>query len=432
MKCRFAILLSILLSCLARTQAQTFYPPITPAVCNAPYRIVVIGSSTAWGTGATPIDSSWVRKLARYVNLQNSQATVVNLALPGYTTYHLMPTGFVPPPNRPFPVDVTHNITTAMGLQPDAIIINLPSNDIGLGVTVAEVKANFDVMVALAASSNVPVWVTTTQPRNTLSPNERLMQLELKNWIMQHYGNKAVDFWTDIANSDNTINSLYTYNDDNVHVNNAGHHLFYTRMVAEKIWDSICLRKGLNIPLPVSLVQFKATYNGVAAELSWETASEQNSQHFEIQRSADGALFTAIGTVAAAGNGTSSKSYAFTDGLPNNGNNYYRLKMVDIDGRFKYSVVILVKSNDSKKRVNVYPNPVNDNLQIAWNNMERGTYTVDVLLPTGQLLKSYRIGINGPYQVVSINRESNWKTGIYLLRISNSNRNAITQKLILE
>jgi lysophospholipase L1-like esterase len=430
MKISFAIVLSILLSCAARTNAQIVYPPNYTALCNTPYRIVLLGSSTTFGSGATPLDSSWGRKFATYVGRQNSQSTIVNLGLPGFTSYHLMPTGYVPPANRPHPVDVTHNITAALALNPDAIILNLPSNDIALGVTVAEVKANFDVIVAQAASAKVPVWVTTTQPRNGISPNEGLMQFELKNWILQHYGNKAVDFWTDIANPNHTINAVY--NADNVHVNNAGHHLFFTRMVEEKIWDSICLRRAQNIPLPVTLVQFKATYNGVASELNWVTASEQNSDHFEIQRSADGVQFTAIGSVAAAGNGTSSKNYAFTDGVPLPGNNYYRLKMVDIDDRFKYSVVILVKSADSKKGITVYPNPVKENVQMTWKNMERGTYTVDILLPTGQLLKSYRIGINGPYQVLSINRENNWKKGIYLLRISSSNKNAFTQKLILD
>lgn len=187
-----------------------------------------------------------------------------------------------------------------------------------------------------------------------------------------------------------------------------------------------------NFVLPVTLVQFKATYNGIAVELSWVTATEQNSDHFEIQRSIDGQQFTTIGIVAAAGNSSSSKDYSFTDGLPYNGNNYYRLKMVDIDNHFEYSVVILVKSNDTKKGITVYPNPVKDYMQMAWNNMERGTYTVDILLPTGQLLKSYRMAINDPYQSVLIYRESNWKAGIYLLRISSSNSKVFTRKFIIE
>src|SRR5690242_3004505 len=182
MKCNIAMPLLFLFLCGTLAQAQTSYPPIYSALCTNPYKIVVVGSSTAYGSGATPIDSSWARKFAAYIGLQNSQSTLVNLGQPGFTTYHVMPTGYIPPPTRPFPVDVTHNITYALSLKPDAIIVNLPSNDIGLGVPVAEVKANFDLIVAKADSAKVPIWVTTTQPRNTLSPAEKLMQVELRDW----------------------------------------------------------------------------------------------------------------------------------------------------------------------------------------------------------------------------------------------------------
>src|SRR5689334_2114369 len=243
MKKLLAIFLAILLSCPCWTHAQAPYPTLYPALCTNPYKIVLLGSSTTYGSGATPIDSSWARKFAAYIGLQNSQCTLVNLGQPGFTSYHVMPTGYIPPPTRPFPVDVTHNITYALSLKPHAIIVNLPSNDIGLGVPVAEVKANFDMIVAKADSAKVPVWVTTTQPRNTLSPAEKLMQVELRDWILQHYGNKAIDFWTDIANPDYTIATFYSAN-DGVHVNNAGHDLFFRRVVEEKIWDSICLRRN--------------------------------------------------------------------------------------------------------------------------------------------------------------------------------------------
>lgn len=250
------------------------WSPVYTALCNDPYKIVIIGSSTAYGTGATPVDSSWARKLARYVGLQNSQSSVVNLGLPGYTSYHLMPTGTTPPANRPFPVDTTHNITQALRLNPKAIIMNLPSNDIGLGVTVAEVKANFDLIVAKADSARVPVWVTTTQPRNSLSPSEKLMQVELKDWILQRYGNKAVDFWTDIADTSYNIVPMYSAN-DNVHVNNAGHHLFFRRIVEEKIWDSICLRKNA---APVAVAGADINITGTSANVTLNGAASYDPE----------------------------------------------------------------------------------------------------------------------------------------------------------
>ena len=220
------------------------WPPQYTALCNDPYKIVIVGSSTAYGTGASPIDSSWARKFTRYVTLQNPLSTVVNLATGGYNSYHVLPTGTTPPANRPFPVDTARNITKALSLHPKAIIVNLPSNDIAFGVPVAEVKANFELILAKADSARVPVWFTTTQPRNNLSLSEKQQQVELKNWILQRFGNKAIDFYTEIADDRDSILPLYSAG-DGVHVNNAGHHLFFRKVVEEKIWDSICLRKNL-------------------------------------------------------------------------------------------------------------------------------------------------------------------------------------------
>lgn len=240
------------------------WPPVYTALCNDPYKIVILGSSTAYGTGASPIDSSWARKFAKYVSLQNPAASVVNLGQPGYNSYHVLPTGFVPPSSRPFPVDTTHNITKALSLNPKAIIVNLPSNDIAFGVPVAEVKSNFELILAKADSAKVPVWFTTTQPRNNLSTTEKQLQVELKNWILQRFGNKAIDFYTDIADAKDSIVLLYSAG-DGVHVNNAGHHLFFRKVVEEKIWDSICLRKNA---APVAVAGADINITGTSANVA--------------------------------------------------------------------------------------------------------------------------------------------------------------------
>src|SRR5215218_3827288 len=107
-------------------------PSSTP-YCGKQFRIVILGSSTAFGRGATPIDSSWVNRYTTYVKLKNSQNTVINLAVSGYTTYQVLcPNNFVPPAGRPLP-DTMKNITKALSLNPNAIIINLPTNDINYG-----------------------------------------------------------------------------------------------------------------------------------------------------------------------------------------------------------------------------------------------------------------------------------------------------------
>lgn len=231
----------------------TPWPPATAPVCSQPYKVVVIGSSSAYGTGANPIDSSWVNKFRMYVQQQNAQVTVTNIATLGLTSYQVLPTGFVPPANRPVP-DVDRNITKALSLSPDAIIINLPSNDIAMGYTLQECYDNFNRLASACDQQNVPVWVSTTQPRDRLSPNEKLMQLTLRDWIIQRFANKSVDFWTTVGNDDGSMNIIYSAG-DSVHLNNYGHHILFTRVVSEKIWDTICLRRNLVPPanqLPVA------------------------------------------------------------------------------------------------------------------------------------------------------------------------------------
>jgi hypothetical protein len=99
---------------------------------------------------------------------------------------------------------------------------------------------------------------------------------------------------------------------------------------------------GAITTLPVTLRGFSVYKQNQSARLQWQTASEQNSKEFIIERSNDGTIYNAIGAVAAAGNSQYVRQYAYTDEHPETGNNYYRLKQVDIDGKFSYSPVVRV------------------------------------------------------------------------------------------
>lgn len=231
-----------------QVQVNEALPPAQPGSsdslnCGKAFKIVVLGSSTAMGSGATPIDSAWANKLRRYVRAKNVQSNVINLALSGFTTYHVLcPTGFVPPANRPAP-DTAHNITKALTHNPDLIIINLPSNDAQKSFPVAEQQANYERMMSVINALNIPVWVTTTQPRNAMSAAQMNMLTTMRDWTYQRFGEKAIDFWTDIASPDGTVNPLY--NVDGVHVNNNAHHILYTRVLAEHLLDTLCLRRNV-------------------------------------------------------------------------------------------------------------------------------------------------------------------------------------------
>lgn len=115
------------------------------------------------------------------------------------------------------------------------------------------------------------------------------------------------------------------------------------------------------VPLPVELSSFTGWNESKMNVLEWETLSEENSSYFEIQKSANAEDFERIGNVNAAGNSANPITYDFDDMNPFFGNNYYRLKIVDLDGTYEYSEVILIKA-EGKATVKGFPNPFTNNI----------------------------------------------------------------------
>ncbi|MEN0006324.1 MAG: choice-of-anchor B family protein [Bacteroidota bacterium] len=107
--------------------------------------------------------------------------------------------------------------------------------------------------------------------------------------------------------------------------------------------------------LPVEWLTFDATRIDASVQLHWATATETNSDRFEVERSTDGKNFKTIGTITAAGNSTYRKDYNFQDNDPAVGQNYYRLRQVDYNGQFDYSPTRTVYFPPSTFKV--APNP---------------------------------------------------------------------------
>ncbi len=121
------------------------------------------------------------------------------------------------------------------------------------------------------------------------------------------------------------------------------------------------------IPLPIQLLSFEANkLDGDIVELNWTTASEINNDHFEIQRSMDAMNWIEMGRVNGAGNSSSNIHYQHIDYSPFNEINYYRLKQVDVDGKFEYSWIISIDIDKNKKpEILAYPNPSYDFVNIT-------------------------------------------------------------------
>ena len=190
--------------------------------------IVVIGSSTAAGTGTSNPDSAWVNRFRNYIISHDTTYKVINLAVGGYTTYNVMPTGFVPPNGRPNP-SVNNNITKALTFNPVALLINLPSNDAANNYTMLEQISNYDTLVNIIINNDIPFWMSTTQPRNFSNQSQLILLFAMRDSTYSRYGEYVVDFWTTIAQSNGWINPIYN-SGDGVHLNDSGHRLLFERI----------------------------------------------------------------------------------------------------------------------------------------------------------------------------------------------------------
>ncbi len=116
------------------------------------------------------------------------------------------------------------------------------------------------------------------------------------------------------------------------------------------------------VTLPLTLLDFYGTYGDKSVTLYWNTAQEINTKYFTIEKGFDQASFMPLTTVAAQVN-AQNHHYQYTDLSAPGGVNYYRLKMVDADGRFTYSKIIAIATPVTNAMM-VFPNPVKDKLFI--------------------------------------------------------------------
>jgi hypothetical protein len=163
---------------------------------------------------------------------------------------------------------------------------------------------------------------------------------------------------------------------------------------------------AIGVVLPVSLTSFEASAKNNAVVLSWNTANEVAISQYIVEKSANGVDFSPIGSVNASNAG----NYTFSDLNPNNGAGFYRLKMLDFSGAFKFSQVLLVKSTGNLT-IRLYPNPVANNLTVTGL---KNKSSIRILNMNGQtvMLK------NTISNIISLD-VATLKAGIYKLQINN-------------
>jgi hypothetical protein len=138
---------------------------------------------------------------------------------------------------------------------------------------------------------------------------------------------------------------------------------------------------------PVTLLNFTGRLDRNDVQLHWETATEQNSEAFEIERSYDGIQFLKIARVAAAGNSTSIQSYSYHDLGISQERNYYRLKQIDLDGKYEYSRIIMIRNPIlNKSPIQVLNNPFGNTIDLQLGNIYKGRADFRLFDMNGRIL----------------------------------------------
>jgi hypothetical protein len=171
--------------------------------------------------------------------------------------------------------------------------------------------------------------------------------------------------------------------------------------------------------VPVILVSFNGKLSGGKALLNWSTSQEINSDYFDVQRSLDGISYQSIGTVAAAGNSSVPHQYQFTDNNTAAGVNFYRLKIMDKDGSFENSPIVLVRNMESAK-IRTWPNPFTDKIQVNLLQQKNGNLQVSISDASGKILRKINIPVTRGNNQFTVDQLNSLSSGVYFMEIKDN------------
>jgi lysophospholipase L1-like esterase len=389
---------------------------------SAQKKVVIMGSSTAAGQGASSPATSWVGRLQTHFRQNNSDGldtTVTSIAFSGQTTYHQMPTGFVSPiPGRPAP-DPNSNVTRALSLSPDVIIINLPTNDIANGYTKKECMDNFRLMYQAITAANVRCYITTSQPRS-LSTVLRDSLKTLADSVKNNFALHSIDFWTDLVTTDglNNIRPEVSVG-DGIHINDLGHNYVFIRTRDRNIF-------ALNIPLPLRLLDFKSQLVNNTVLLTWRSELEEPGTTYELQRKAgNSAGFQPVFTKVANGSRLAT-SYNWTDQNPLPGQNQYRLKMTEPNKESYSSTVSVLYKPKLLDIRSLYIDNSSSNLVVQLNSQKEQQLLIEIINTAGVILLQRKQIVSSSFNQFSL-PVTHLAAGHYFFRVRDAENNYSVQ-----
>jgi hypothetical protein len=193
----------------------------------------------------------------------------------------------------------------------------------------------------------------------------------------------------------------------------------------------------LNVSLPVNWLGFNVVRANNDASIDWRVTNEYRNREYELERSTDGKSFTGIGNVSAKNNQSAINDYSFIDkNITSLGTSivYYRLKQTDVDNKFTYSEVRILKLDKLGGGISIFPNPVRDGFYVRISTPLASNTKVGLKLMNqlGQVLDAREIssGVASNYYF-DIKKSANIIAGQYNLQVITDGNILESKKIIV-
>ena len=180
--------------------------------------------------------------------------------------------------------------------------------------------------------------------------------------------------------------------------------------------------------LPVELVSFNGSCTDGVVDLTWQTASEYNSSHYDVEYSRDGQTWSVVNSQPAVGNSTDLMTYGFTEEQSSLEDNYYRLTQVDMDGSEKrYDAINVSCAEGASEFFTVYPNPSSGSFHVVLNNSEIiGGAVMKIMDTKGTVVLQKPLEVKTGFNTYLVNQKLS--DGIYFISISKGDQTTVVLK----
>lgn len=205
-------------------------------------------------------------------------------------------------------------------------------------------------------------------------------------------------------------------------VNKVGDYIFNWTITNGAFSNTDELRVTVSSVLPVSLVSFTGAQKNEYVHLTWQTATENNNDHFNLERSLDGIQFSAIGSVKGAGTSALSHDYSYYDNIKELTTPvmYYRLVQVDYDGKLTYSQVLkfIPINTINTDNLSIWPNPFRNKIHLKSYFNSAGMVRISLYDYSGKSVQVTHHHVVQGYNYIDVDQLDKFKPGIVILEVA--------------